>query len=160
MAERRRIGEVYEVVLGDGRVAYFHHICNDETQLGSAVIRVFNCIFSETEKPELSTLPGNGVMFHAHVFTKAGKVLNIWQKVGHIPAPSDNEIVFKDSRDYGVVPIGLSNNWDVWRTNGPRTNFGRLPEEYFDAEIGVVKAPPEIVKRILTGTYRPYMRFR
>lgn len=160
MMSKRLIGDIYEVNLGDGRIAYFQHICNDETQLSSAVIRVFDCIFPETEKPDLSTLPENGVKFHAHVFTKAGKVLNIWRKVGHLPAPSDTEIIFKDSRDYGVMPIGLSNNWDVWRTNGPRTHFGRLPEEYFDAEIGVVKAPPEIVKRILTGSYRPYMSFR
>jgi len=31
---------------------------------------------------------------------------------------------------------------------------------FFDAEIGVVKPPQEIIKRILTGSYSPYVAFR
>lgn len=160
MAERRRIGDVYEVVLGDGRVAYFQHICNDETQLSSAVIRVFNRTFPEAEKPELSKLVETGLIFHAHVFIKAGYVLNVWRKVGHLDPPSDTDLTFRCSRDYGNPSVTVSHDWEVWQTNRHRTRVGKLPEHYFDAEIGVVEPPQEIVKRILTGTYSPYPAYR
>lgn len=156
----RKIGGIYEVVLGDGRAAFFQHICNDATQLGSAVIRVFSSILPVGEKPDLPKLPDSGVMFHAHVFVKAGIVLKMWRKIGHLPPPSDTDIVFRSSRDYGVNPVEVSNDWEVWRTNQPRTRVGRLPEKFFDTEIGVVKAPQEIIKRILTGSCSPYLAFR
>jgi hypothetical protein len=159
MRERRRLGDIYEVALGDGRAAFFQHICNDSTQLDSAVIRVFNPIPLADEKPDLPKLLESGVRFQAHVFIKAGYVLNIWRKIGHLSPPDDTDIVFRSSRDYGVNPVEVSYDWEVWRTNQPRTRVGRLPEKFFDAEIGVVKAPQEIVKRILTGSYSSYMGF-
>jgi hypothetical protein len=43
---RKKLGDVFEVLLGDGRKAAFQYVANDSAQLGADVIQVSRCRWS------------------------------------------------------------------------------------------------------------------
>jgi Immunity protein 26 len=154
MAARMRIGDVFEVALGNGQVGYFQYVAVDMSQLQSAVIRAFARLYDEGNRQDLAAIVANKVSFHAHVLLKSGYTLKIWHKVGNAPAPTEIDVLFRNSGDYGNPEIKISKDWYVWRINEPFRHVGALTPEYQSAEIGVVKAPQEIAARMLTGRYK------
>lgn len=152
MRTRFKLGDLFEVTLGNGHVGYFQYVANDDTQLGSAVVRAFAYVGTSIVSPHEIIL--EPVKFHAHVFLRAGLTLNIWKKVGNAPSPSSVDVFFRDSPDYGNPAVTVSHDWYVWRVNEPQRRVGHLPEAFHDAEIGVVKSPLEIAERLRSGRYR------
>jgi hypothetical protein len=153
MRTKAQVGDIYEVLLDEGKCGYFQHIAYDETQLSSAVIRVFDGTYDLEAKRTISEITSKGVIFYAHVFLKAGYVLKMWKRVGNADYPSEVDVTFRSSCDYGNPSVKVSNDWEVWKVNKPRKKVGKLPEVYWSAEIGAVMSPPEIAKRMLTGEY-------
>jgi hypothetical protein len=153
LREQFRIGDVFEVTLDNGKVGYFQYIAVDATQLSSAVIRAFAGTYDADSPPKVEDVFASAVGFHAHVFLKAGRTLNLWRKVGSAPAPHSIDVIFRNSGDYGDPSVKLSQDWYVWRINEPAKRVGRLPQHLHSAEIGVVKAPQMIAERIRTGSY-------
>lgn len=81
MAIRPKMGDVFEIPLPDGKVAYcrlYKDVC----------VGVFNLISANSEL--LATVRGNEIAFFSHVFTHAMKD-GSWKKIGNIPFSSEDE---------------------------------------------------------------------
>jgi hypothetical protein len=153
MAVQNRIGDVYEIDLGDGRVGFFQYVCRDSSQLGSAVIAVFEGTFEHSSRPDLTRIASLPIQFHAHVFLKAGYTLGVWKKVGKMPLPPPPDIFFRCSEDIGSPEVTVSNRWYIWRVGEEYQMTGSLPPEHYGAEWGLVFNPFSIRSRMLTGVY-------
>lgn len=156
-----KIGDVFQVDLGDGQKSYFQYICNDLTQLNSDVIRVFDKKYTIAEHPLIEDIVSEGISFYAHAITSIGVKLGYWEKVGKSDAVGDlQKILFRDTNDCarGVndPPILISRNWHVWRINEEFRTVGLLKGEHRNAEVGLVMTPIDIVERIRTGKYPGY----
>jgi hypothetical protein len=161
MAKRAQIGDIYAVDLGDNTKKYFQHIADDQSQLGSAVIRVFKTAYPVIAEPELNEVTSGKVEFFAHVFIKFGITLKVWERVGNVPFSGQIDVVFRDSGDYGSPEVAVSDDWWVWRINEEARRVGKLAGADRLAEIGIVVAPPHLVERMQTGVYSfKYPMFR
>jgi len=83
---------------------------------------------------------------------KWGIEMNTWEKVGTVPYLERLDVLFRDSKDYGKQ-IKTSYNWRVWRINEKFQSIGKLDGDYQKAEIGIVVAPPNLVRHMRTGEY-------
>jgi hypothetical protein len=81
------------------------------------------------------------------------ETVGYWKKARHSPEVGKTEPLFRDSWDYGNPKVKKSENWHVWRNNGPFVEVGKLEGENREAEIGVVLAPSDVVYRMRTGKY-------
>lgn len=150
---RLKLGDVFEVDLGDGKVGYFQYLADDESMLDSYVIRAFRELHEVGSSPAMADVVAGEVHFHAHVFLKVGLKLDLWRKVGHAPAPGRVDVLFRSTDDYGNPEIKVSHRWYVWRINEPVRHVGVLAPEHQHAEFGPVIAPAAIVTRMRTGSY-------
>ena len=153
MRLRHKIGDIFEVSIGDGTVGYFQYIAVDHSQLSSAVILAFMGIYDADSTPTTDALIASQVHFHAHVFLKAGYILGVWRKFGAALPPPTLDVVFRNSADFGNPEIQISQDWYIWRANEPYQTVGPLPVEYQNAEIGVVMPPQMVAERMRSGSY-------
>ena len=102
MRPRHKIGDIFEVSIGDGTVGYFQYIDIDHSQLSSAVIRPFVVSYNTDNTPTIDILIASQIHFHAHIFLTAGYTLGIWRKIGSALLPPTENVVFRNSPDYGV----------------------------------------------------------
>jgi hypothetical protein len=154
VSETLRLGDVFEVASETGDHYYFQWIAIDENQLRSDVIRVFA---ARPPINDLQELDSGDVMFYAHCVIKVGIRLGYWKKRGNLAYPSEVDVVFRSSCDFGRKEIEISERWDVWRLNEPRVFVGKLPTELCSAEPGEVFPPAEIIFRMQNGRYeQPY----
>ncbi|MES2432858.1 MAG: hypothetical protein V4586_03415 [Pseudomonadota bacterium] len=154
MRSRHKIGDIFEVSIGDGTVGYFQYIAIDHSQLSSAVIRGFVGTYNTDNAPAIDALIASQIHFHAHVFLKAGYTLEIWRKIGSAPPPPILDVIFRNSADYGNPEIQISHDWYIWRANEPFQDVGPLPHQYQSSEIGIVVAPQDVAERMRSGSYR------
>jgi len=153
MSRNLVVGDVFEVRMNDSTKRFFQYMANDETQLNSDVVRVFRKAYGMNESPDLLSVTKGDVDFHAHVFLGIGIKQQFWKKVGHEQPPSDVDVLFRDTNDYGDPDIKVSKNWYVWRVNGPFKDVGELRPRYEEAEIGVVVPPDSLLYRMRNGQY-------
>jgi hypothetical protein len=149
-----KIGDIFLVKVDNNTKKYFQLIAFDVTQLNSDVIRAFKTSYPLDITPELYVIVNDEVEFYAHCVTKAGLKMGLWEKVGNIAniGKTDN-IVFRDSSDYGKPEIKISENWWIWKINEEQKYVGKLEGANKEADIGVVIAPIYIADRIRTGKY-------
>jgi hypothetical protein len=152
---RFKIGDVYELS-GYGSEAYFfQHFGNDETMLGSDVIRVFQGSHNSGESIDLLRIVNSPVLTHLHTTLRFGVKDGSWKRIGHAEvAPGANECLFRMSSDYGSPAVRISREWYVWRMNEPLRYVGPLPPEYQTAELGVVFSTMAIRNRVVTGNFQ------
>jgi hypothetical protein len=152
-----KLGNIFQVCTGKGRVKFFQYIGVDDTQLGSAVIRAFEQEYATSETVDLALVAQGKVAFHAHCQLRTGLRMNCWTKAGNTPIAMLPAPLFRHTFDYGRVagqePILLSTNWTVWQMNEPMQKVGKLEGENQQAEIGLVMNCYDIVRRILHGAY-------
>jgi hypothetical protein len=153
-----KIGDIFSVKIDDYNRKYFQYIANDSLQLNSDVIRVFKKTYGFELNPDLSAILKGEVEFYAHCLTKLGVKLGFWDKIGNITDIGEiNNIVFRDTNDYGSKPgkqINVSQNWFIWKLNDQNfKRVGKLERENQKAEIGVVINPQSIIYRMKTGYY-------
>ena len=153
MGPRVRIGDVFEVTLDASSNGYFQYISDDLTQLNSYVVRVFRESYRPNPTVNLERIVSGAIAFHAHVFLKNGLKQGKWRKVGNTNQVGNIDVLFRDSTDYGNPGIKVSQNWHIWKPNGPFEDVGRLTPEYQHAEIGVVVPADSLVHRMRTGRY-------
>lgn len=79
--------------------------------------------------------------------------MGLWKKVGKVIELGNQDIVFRDTNDYGQPEIKVSERWYVWQMNQPFERVGKLPEKYRKSEIGVIVPPDSILERLKTGKY-------
>jgi hypothetical protein len=150
---RRTVGDVYRIALGEGQFGYMQYLCDDRTQLGSNVVRVFDCIAREGAEPELSQILCEPIAFVAHVALPVGIKRSVWEKIGRGAAPGKIDTLFCQANDYGKPDMKTSSNWSIWRINEPMVKVGRLDVAQHQAELGLVVNPYDIVSRLRTGRY-------
>jgi hypothetical protein len=152
MAKRITIGDIFEVRLTDGK-SFIQYIANDTSMLNSPVIRSFKMRYANNIEVNVEKIVNDDVHFYAHVFLRIGCKLGCWNKIGHSEEIGRLDILFRDSHDYGKPAIKTSENWYVWKINGPFVDVGKLADENQGAEIGVVVPTDSIVHRMQTGKY-------
>lgn len=150
---KNKVGDLFSVTYGESE-KYFQYLGDDSTQLNSNVIRAFVGKFSIGQIVSLQELENSGVDFFAHVMLKLGEKIGCWTRRGNAAAPSFNEIVFRDTNDYGNPEIKISNDWWVWTANKPSKHIGRLTSQFIDSHIGIVISPDQIVKRMESGRFQ------
>lgn len=153
MSKKSVVGDVFEVRLDTSSKHFFQYVADDATQLNSHVVRVFRQAYGANESPDLSGVIRGEVDFHAHVLLGIGIKQQLWRKVGHVLPPRDVDVLFRDTNDYGNPSIKVSNNWYVWRVNGPFERIGTMSAEYEGAEVGVVVPPDSLLCRMRSGRY-------
>ena len=157
MGNITRIGDVFEVTLDKETKKYFQYIANDRSQLNADVIRAFTRSYHVYDEPGLERVTGDEVAFYAHVVIRWGAKRDLWRRVGNVSDLGDGKVLFRDTDDYGVKEgeptTEVSENWYVWRIDGPFQHVGKLQGENRKAEIGIVVSPVDIVHRMKTGKY-------
>lgn len=149
-----KIGDVFVVKINKNEKKYFQLIAFDLTQLNSDVIRVFKEIYKLDDQPSLFEITEGAVDFYSHCVTKWGIKSANWEFVGNINNLGNTEnILFRDSSDYGNPDIKVSNNWWIWRIGKKQVNIGKLTREFQSADIGIVFDAESIVHRMKTGEY-------
>lgn len=149
---RRTIGDIYAIRLPDERVGFLQHIANDESQLGSNVVRVFDSIQAKETIIDLEAIAKSEVKFYAHVLLKAGETLSVWEKIGRVKNVSASIPLWCKCTDMDWrVPI--SENWLVWRTDEPTIRAVLDSSDFLEAEIGIVFSPNDIRTRLIDGKY-------
>jgi hypothetical protein len=146
-------GDLFRVRLDDSTSAYFQYVVDDATQLRSQVVRVFRGISTTSGTFDASSVALGSVGFHAHVMLMQGLKQGCWEAFGHADAPDPDEILFRDSGDYGRPGITTSRDWYIWHPNEPQQHVGTLAPAYQSAEIGVIVPPDSLVYRIRNGSY-------
>ena len=152
---RTKIGDIFRVPLGDGRIRFFQFIAKDESNLNADVICVYKRHYNAIDKPLIDEIVNDSIDFYAYTLINLGVKSSIWGKYGSCPINTDrvSSIVFRDSLDYGKYPKQtiVSKQWVVWRINGPRLFVGELPKQYYSSDVGGVYAPEHIIYRLKTG---------
>lgn len=126
------------------------------TMLNSRVIRVFKEKYPQDEVSELGKVAQGEIDFYAHTSIKLGVKTGLWKKVGNAPVVGEIDVIFRNSKDHGENKVAVSDRWEVWRINEEFRYVGKLKGENRKAEIGLVKAPADVVNRIRTGRYHYY----
>jgi len=149
-----KIGDVFSVQIDDRNKRYFQYIISDLSQLNSDVIRAFKKKYPLEKSPDLSEIVTDEIDFYAHCVTKAGIKRGLWEKIGNIPDVGvTDQILFRDSRDYGNPQIKVSNDWWVWKINEPFNSVGKLEGVTKNAYIGIVFNPKSIFDWLKKGQY-------
>ena len=149
------VGDVFEVRIDDVTKKFLQYVADDATQLSSPVVRVFRKSYGVGESPDLLSVTQGEVDFHAHVLSlRLGVKQQAWRKVGHAPPPLDlDDVLFRDSMDYGKPHIKVSRDWHVWKIGGPFESVGALGPRYERAEVGIIIPPARVVHRMRNGQY-------
>jgi hypothetical protein len=148
----RRIGDLYRVSVNDREVAYFQHIADDKTQLGSNVICVFARRYSKDDPPSDLEIVNDSPHFYAHVAIPVGEKHCCWVKVGYAEPHPTPDLLFRGTNDHGHN-TKVSKNWHIWKIGEPMKRVGALTGDRRKAEIGMVINPYSILCRIRTGSY-------
>ena len=150
---KRKIGDVYRVALSDEKFAYMQHICNDLTQLSSAVVFVLRTKFEPNEEIKFEKVADVQTGFFAHVFPKAGEVLKVWEPVSWSQPVLDSNQVTWSIFNLDDIKLERTTRWCVWETDkemrGPVSR-----KELMNSELGLVMSPEQIISRIETGQYK------
>jgi hypothetical protein len=153
VTSRAKIGDIFQVRIDPSAIRYFQYVADDMTQLGSNVVRIFRGSYAPDEPIDVARLTEGDIDFHAHVFLGIGLKKKLWHKVGHAPPPSDLDILFRDTNDFGNPQITVSRNWHVWTINGRFQKVGELLPEHQQAEVGVIVPPDSLLYRMRNGRY-------
>lgn len=152
MVARRVIGDLYEIPLGNGTLAYMQHVNSDAEQLGSAVVRVFAEHYLESTKTTSELISRGATAFYAHVLPKAGETLRIWRKFGRAPVGPIPRLLWY-SCPVEQLRNAVSMEWTVWETSEKRECVSSRDPRLDQAEFGMVMSPQNILERIRTGKW-------
>lgn len=145
-----KIGNIYEVVIGESHKRFFQFIGRDTANLNSDVIRIFNHLYLFSENPSVDCIINDKIDCYMHTSVHAGVKFGKWKHVGKSSNIGDLNIYFRTSDDYGFFPRQkiISYHWTVWEMSGERIRVGKLPRKYYDAPIGMIYSPDSVVYRV------------
>ena len=151
---RPKVGDIFEVFIGEGKKAHLQYIADDATQLNSEVIRVFTKQYSLSDDVNLTDVVADKVKFYAHTVLYVGAKMGLWKKVGNCQELGHLDVYFSTSEDHGRPEVKYSDKWWVWKVNEDMRFVGKLTGEYAKSELGSVIPAPFVVDRINTGKYQ------
>lgn len=145
MAQRPKVGDVYQIPLPDGRFAFAQYLQWNE-EMG-CLIRVFDFLLDH-EPESLAALKLAGEMFPP-VFAglKAAVKADRWKRIGSMPVPN---FTFPTFRCTSATKPGTYENWWLW-DGGAQRFIGKLPEELRSLEVEVSWGYELLEERIATG---------
>lgn len=156
---RTKIGDVFCVALDIDTKKYFQYVANDDSQLGSEVVRVFKKVYDNSDTPDLEDIIKDGIDFYAHIVIRLGMEMGLWDKAGHAIDVGGSRILFRDTNDYGTKKgeeqLRRSERWYVWEVNGDRQYVGSLKGEHKNAFVGLVLSPQGFLALLKGQKYPP-----
>jgi len=148
-----RLGDIFAVKIDEANRKFFQYIGDDREMLNSRVIRAFAEKVPLNETPDFEALVRGEVEFYAHVAIRLGLRMELWEKVGKAKELGRLDILFRDAWEWEAGKMD-NPRWYIWKMNEPYVVLGAtLPEEYKQADVGMVLSPPSIVERMKTGRY-------
>ena len=149
---RTKIGDVMVAQIDEmGNKRYLQYIGSDMLQLNADVVRVFKTIYLPDSNPSLDEIVADEIVFAVHCDSTYGIKLGLWDKIGNIENIKADNIYFL-SVDQDTYSREYSERWVVWQLGDTqRTFIGRLPEKYWNGNIGTVMPVELVFKYIKTG---------
>ncbi len=160
MGKYLKIGDIFEINLGNGTTGYVQYIADDMTQLNSRVIRVFKNRHPADSAPTIDKIISDDVDFYVHVYDikereKDGTIIKIGksQNVGDI-----KKILFRGESSMLTIhsPSPISKHWYVWKigeeTTDVRPHSKLLPQSHH----GSVMPIDAVIERMKTGKYEGF----
>jgi hypothetical protein len=145
-------GDIFSCAV-DGFIRYFQYVANDPHQLNANVIVVFVGRYDSGACVRLDDLLACEVDFVVHVDVKAGIKSKLWQRVGEARPYLVDGIAFRDTNDYGVPGVKVSDRWWIWTLSSRPVEVGSLTGKNRLSYVGIVRPPIDVVARIQSGTY-------
>jgi len=145
--DKRKVGDIYELLGLSSGLVCLQHITNDETQLGSQVVRVYR---PEASVGALSAIGED--LFFAHVFLKAGETLNRWRKIGHCKVDSSPRLLWCKCADMERQKA-TTEKWWIWVTNEAMIPVSNEWDLLQQSELGLVINPNAVCQRAGTGQW-------
>jgi len=152
---RPRIGDVFEIALSDGRMAYGQYVQWNE--LMGPAIWVFDYLPEKTaEAGDILAAVGTAHILFGPVFTGLFAAIRtgLWRIVGHAEVRGLRPLRFLTVHDENYVPLGP---WGLWDGESTRSLGRDLPSQYKHLELLIGWHPDSIRRRIETGE-NPYER--
>lgn len=160
--KRIKVGDIFFLITPNTKQKrFFQFIAKDTSSMSSDVVRVFRRAYNIDYIPTLAEVLEDSVECYLHTMIRWGIYLNVWSYFDNSSNIGSLEISFRSSRDVGAHPgqTFVSYNWEVWELNRPVRFVGRLPKQYYTADIGDVSGPLRAVKEIeereYCGVYYP-----
>ena len=154
MVKQVRVGDIFEVPIGNGLKVHLQFIGKDETQLYSQVIRVFKKRYKVTEKPTIEDIIIDEIDFYVHLMSiKSGIDAGIWNKIGnHKFTEGEISPIFRSPNDLNTKKIVFK--WHVWAMNSVWKEVTAPSELLSKSYMGsTVLNCTDIVEKIQTGKY-------
>lgn len=160
--KRIKVGDIFFLITPNTKQKrFFQFIAKDTSSLSSDVVRVFSKAYTPDCIPTLREIIEDSVECYLHTMIHWGIKLEVWTYFGNSSNIGSLDLFFRRSRDIGMHPgqTFVSYNWEVWELNRPVRFVGRLPKQYYTADIGDVSGPLRAVKEIeereYCGVYYP-----
>ena len=151
--QRIRVGDVFQIPLSNGRMAYGQYVFRDEKH--GPIIRVFDVITEDEIKfDEIRERLANAKLLFPPVITGvfAAVRTGLWKVIGRMPVDDFEYPNFINVFDENYRP---RSDWFLI-TEKKTIRLGKnLPKKYKNLELLVVWSPYDIVHRIETGE-NPY----
>jgi hypothetical protein len=148
MAIRLKIGDCFEIPLGDGRLAYCQHVSRNP-ELGF-LVQVFDRLLP-TPIGSVDELRGLSLLFPpVFVGLQATARSGRWRRIGNFAVIGFLFPMFRQT--IGTKP-GTYYDWTIW--DGQKTKrIGTLPIDLRALELKCVWGDEALEERIVNGTYR------
>jgi hypothetical protein len=151
--QRVRVGDIFQIPLSDGRVAYGQYVYRDKKH--GPIIRVFDFISeTETEFDKIKEQLAHAKLLFPPVITGvfAAVRTGLWKVVGRLPVNDFEYPNFINVLDENYQPIS---DWFLVTKDDTMRLGKKLPKKYKHLELLVVWSPYDVVHRIETGE-NPY----
>ena len=153
---RIKVGDIFVLITPNTKQKrFFQFIAKDESFMSSDVVRVFKKAYSPESHPSISEIMNDDVESYLHTIIRWGIKLNIWDYYGNNPEIGTLLLHFRSAQDFGEHPgqVFVSQRWEVWELNKPVIFVGKLPEQYYSADIGDVSRPLRALEKIEERDY-------
>ena len=160
--KRIKVGDIFYLITPNTKQKrFFQFIAKDDSFMSSDVVRVFKKAYSPDSTPTVSDIINDDVESYLHTIIRWGIKLNVWYYYGNTTEIGTLLLFFRSAQDFGEHPgqVFISKRWEIWELNKPVKFVGKLPEKYYNANIGDVAGPlsalEKIEERDYVGPYYP-----
>jgi hypothetical protein len=155
MGKYLKIGDIFEVSLGNNTKGYVQYIADDMTQLNSRVVRVFKKRYLMDDMPSMDEIVLDEVEFYAHVYgIKENEKSGEWKKVSKSQDVGDiKKPIFRSTPENITLssPSHISKHWYVWRIGEESKEVRSGNNILTQTDFGSVSPANDITSRMKTG---------
>jgi hypothetical protein len=149
-----KIGDVFEISLSDGCIAYGQYVFKDQKM--GPLVQIFDVITKD--KIEITNLKNAKLLFPPVITGVFAAIKSeFWKVVGHLPV--ENFVYPKFISAHYNEKTWVAHNWFLWDGEKYTRLGSKLPVEYSKLEYLLVWDPRNLVHRIETGE-NPYDKLK